>query len=107
MIVATTVTVWVKPEHTDDFIAAMTDNVVNSRKEPGNLRFDFLRSNEDPNRFTLVEVYRSEADAKAHKDTAHYKRWREAVEGWMARPREGHAHTPVIPSAPEAWRTHD
>ncbi len=104
-MIATTVIVWVKPEHAEEFLEAMLENVRNSLKEPGNLRFDLMRSNSDPNRFLVYEVYRSEEDAKAHKQTAHYKKWRETVEGWMAQPRQGHAHTPIYPDDPENWKT--
>lgn len=55
--------------------------------EPGNLRFDVLQSKEDPNRFLLYEAYESDEAAAAHKKTAHYLSWRDAVEPWMARPR--------------------
>lgn len=104
-MIATNVTVWVKPEHIDEFVEAMMDNVRNSLKEPGNLRFDFMRSNSEPNRFMVYEVYRSPEDVAAHKETAHYKRWRETVETWMAQPRQGHAHTPIYPDKPESWKT--
>ena len=44
---------------------------------------------EDPARFLLYEAYESERAAAAHKDTEHYKRWRERVADWMAEPRRG------------------
>ena len=33
--------------------------------EPGNVRFDVLRSKDDPTRFVLYEVYRTPEDAAA------------------------------------------
>ena len=41
-----------------------------------------------PGEFALVEIYRDEAASAAHKDTAHYQRWRDTVAPMMARPRE-------------------
>ena len=38
------VTVWVKPEFIQQFIEASLDNARNSRKEPGNIRWDFLQA---------------------------------------------------------------
>ena len=38
------VTIFVKPENVADFIAATLDNARNTRKEPGNLRFDVSRA---------------------------------------------------------------
>ncbi len=93
----TLVHVHVKPEHVDDFIAATRRNHEASVKEPGNLRFDVLQQADDPTRFVLYEAYRSEADARAHKDTAHYLEWREAVADWMAEPRQGIVHRGLCP----------
>jgi len=88
-MVVTIVYVHVKPEHVDDFIAAMGANHRESIKEPGNLRFDILQSADDPTRFVAYEAYRDEAAAKAHKETSHYLAWRDAVADWMAEPRQG------------------
>ena len=37
-------------------------------------------------RFVLVEVYRDDESAVAHKETAHYKKWRDAVADMSADP---------------------
>jgi autoinducer 2-degrading protein len=59
------------------------------RAGAGHCRFDVLQSPEEPTLFVLYEAYASEADALAHKQTAHYLRWRDAVAYWMAEPRQG------------------
>ena len=59
------------------------------------MRFDVLQSNDDPTYFTLYEVYESPEAAKAHKETEHYKKWRETVEPYMACKRVGIGHTPL------------
>ena len=94
----TLVHVQVVPDHIDDFIAATRANHEASVREPGNLRFDVLQSAEDPAHFVLYEAYRSAEDAAAHKETAHYLRWREAVAGWMAEPRRGEPYTGLMPA---------
>jgi autoinducer 2-degrading protein len=89
----TLVHVHVRPEHVQDFIEATRRNHEASVQEPGNVRFDVLQSAEDPTRFILYEAYVDEAAAAAHKATAHYVAWRDAVAPWMARPRQGvHYH---------------
>ncbi|MCC7342604.1 MAG: antibiotic biosynthesis monooxygenase [Bryobacterales bacterium] len=81
------VSIHVKPEAVDAFIAATLENVKQSALEPGVARFDFIQQQDDPARFQLLEVYRS-ADAPArHKETAHYQQWRDAVAAMMAEPR--------------------
>ena len=64
-----------------------------------------LQQADDPNRFVLYEVYRDEAGAKAHKDTAHYARWAAAVAPWMAEPRKGVKYLNLFPTEAGAWAT--
>jgi autoinducer 2-degrading protein len=93
----TLVHVHVKPEHLAEFIGATRTNHLASVREPGNLRFDVLQSTEDGTRFVLYEAYRDEAAAKAHKETAHYAAWRDAVADWMAEPRLGVRYDGLLP----------
>ncbi|MGD0382230.1 MAG: antibiotic biosynthesis monooxygenase [Thermoguttaceae bacterium] len=97
--------VHVKPENRESFIAASLENARNTIREPGNLRFDVLQQVDDPNRFLLYEVYRDEAGAKAHKATAHYARWADAVKDWMAEPRQSVKYAPLFPENAEQWST--
>ena len=89
--------VTVKPEHIDDFIEATRQNHEASVREVGNRRFDVLQSSDAPEQFLLYEAYTSAADAAAHKETAHYLAWRDAVVDWMAAPRRGVAYTGLLP----------
>jgi (4S)-4-hydroxy-5-phosphonooxypentane-2,3-dione isomerase len=77
----------VLPEQLDAFLAATQDNATASRDEPGVVRFDVLSDRADPAHVILVEIYRDEAAAAAHKETGHYQRWRDTVAAMMARPR--------------------
>jgi quinol monooxygenase YgiN len=77
----------VKPGFADAFVAATLENARASLREPGVARFDVVRSEEDPDRFVLVEAYRTDDAPAAHKATAHYAAWRDAVAPMMAEPR--------------------
>ncbi len=77
----------VKPEFIQSFINATIDNAKNSNQEPGIESFEFFQNSEDPNVFTLIEVYRSEDAPDKHRATEHYKRWREGVDKMMQEPR--------------------
>lgn len=103
-MIVTCVNVWVKSENVNDFISATVENHRNSIKEEGNLRFDVLQNAADPSRFTLYEAYISEEAAAFHKTTAHYNTWREKVGPWMAKPREGVAHTVIAPTEKSLWK---
>ena len=95
------VTVQVKSGMTDQFTEATLENAGHTRNEPGNLRFDVLRAEEDTNRFFLYEVYRHKEDFAAHQKTEHYLRWRETVVNMMAAPRRGVKHYSLFPGDSE------
>lgn len=101
MMYVTCVHVYVKKDRVADFIDATIANHEQSVLEPGNVRFDVLQSADDPTRFLLYEAYESEELAAAHKSTGHYKKWREAVADWMARPREGVVYNGLRPAGGE------
>jgi (4S)-4-hydroxy-5-phosphonooxypentane-2,3-dione isomerase len=88
-MVITHVHVHVMPDRIEEFKKATLENAENSLKEPGVARFDFLQQRDDPNRFVLIEIYRTAEDTGRHKETAHYLKWRDAVAGMMAEPRRG------------------
>ena len=90
------VTVHVKPEFLDRFIEATLDNARNTRREPGNVRFDVSRAEDDAGRFLLYEVYHTKEGFAAHQQTSHYLRWKAAVADWMAQPRQGVRHRPIF-----------
>jgi autoinducer 2-degrading protein len=92
----------VKPDAIEVFRAASIDNAQHSLREPGVARFDVVQSTEDPTRFVLVEVYRSADAPAAHKATAHYARWRDAVADLMAEPRTSARYVNVAPQD-EGW----
>ena len=94
--------VHVIPGSEDAFAAATADNSANSLKEPGVARFDVVQQLDDPCRFVLVEAYRSPEDAAKHKETAHYARWRAAVEPMMAEPRSFAKFRNICPDD-EGW----
>ncbi|SHG52874.1 autoinducer 2-degrading protein [Chryseolinea serpens] len=96
-MVATIIHVQVKPEFRQTFIEATRQNHERSIQEPGNLRFDILQDAQDPNKFVFYEAYATEQAAAAHKETAHYQKWRDTVADWMAKPREGVKHNLLYP----------
>lgn len=97
------VNVHVKDGFIERFKQASIENARNSVKEPGIARFDVIQNNEDPARFVLNEVYRTAEAAVAHKETAHYKKWRDEVEEMMAEPRYSQKFTNLFPLEDSAW----
>lgn len=94
----------VKPGCTEAFRSATLANAQNSVQEPGIARFDFIEQIHDPDRFVLVEVYRTPEDAAKHKETAHYMLWRDTVSPMMAEPRSNIKFTNIAPDE-KGWDT--
>ena len=91
--------VHVKPESVVDFRQATIENARASVQERGVARFEVVEHQDDATRFVLIEVYRSPEAAAAHKETAHYAKWRDTVANMMAKPRQSVKYIEVFPEA--------
>jgi autoinducer 2-degrading protein len=89
--------VHVLPDQVEAFKAATIDNARASVREPGIARFDVVQQDGDRTRFILVEVYRDAEAPARHKETEHYKKWRDAVAPMMASPRISAKFSNVFP----------
>ena len=87
----------VKSQFVEDFKKATVENASNSIKEAGVLRFDVIQQEDDHTRFVLVEVYKNAEASAAHKETAHYAKWRDTVAEMMAEPRQGIKYVSIFP----------
>ncbi|MBL8078082.1 MAG: antibiotic biosynthesis monooxygenase [Anaerolineales bacterium] len=87
----------VKSQFVEAFKEATLENASSSVQEPGIARFDVLQEEDDHTCFVLVEVYKSVEASAAHKETAHYLKWRDAVAEMMAEPRKGIKYTNLFP----------
>ena len=92
----------VKPELVADFRHATLENARSSVQEAGIARFDVVQQQNDATRFVLIEVYRTLEAAAAHKETAHYAKWRDTVAPMMAEPRQSVKYDDVFPD-PQDW----
>ena len=73
------ITQHIKAEHVDRYLEATLANARETRREPGNIRFDVLRDVNDPCTFQLYEVYVDSEAQKAHLASAHFEAWKTAV----------------------------
>ena len=87
---------FIKKENVEEFMKASFELANNTRKEPGNVRYDILRANEDGTRFFFYEMYKSQEAFVEHQKSEHFCRWEATVTGWMERPFEGAPFTPVF-----------
>jgi len=87
----------VKAEFVEAFKQATVENASNSVEEEGIARFDVIQQADDPTKFILVEVYKTDNAPAAHKETAHYVRWRDTVTEMMAESRRGIKYSNIFP----------
>ena len=72
------VKVTVQEGRLDDFFKAIEVDARGSRDpvaDPGCLRFDVLRSQQDPMSFLLYEIYEDAKAMEQHRSSAHFKAW--------------------------------
>ena len=65
----------IDPDRMHEFLSLIQTNAVETRKEPGCLRFDVLRSQDNPAQFFFYELYKNEAAIDHHKQQPHYNLW--------------------------------
>ena len=94
-----TVHVHVKPEWIESFKQATVENARQSAQEPGVARFEVMQQLDDPSRFVLIESYPHRPPRPAaHKETAHYQKWRDTVAPMMSEPRTSVKFAAVFPA---------
>jgi quinol monooxygenase YgiN len=94
--------VHIKSQFIEAFAEATQENARQSVLEPGIARFDVIQQSDDPARFLLLEVYRTEGDPGRHKETSLYKKWRDTVEQMMAEPRTSKKYKNIFPDE-QGW----
>ena len=65
----------IEPDRMAEFLKMIENNAVQTRKEPDCIRFDVLRSQDQPNRFFFYELYKNVGAIDHHKKQAHYQSW--------------------------------
>eukprot|EP00980_Cylindrotheca_fusiformis_P013321 scaffold3389_cov119-Cylindrotheca_fusiformis.AAC.13 len=65
----------IKPDRMEEFMPMIKNNAEQSRKEPGCMRFDVLRAQDNPNKFWFYEIYENASSVEFHKAQSHYQAW--------------------------------
>jgi autoinducer 2-degrading protein len=98
------VKVRVKQEQRERFLKAIeTDAIGSERDEPGCIRFNVLRDQQDANVYYFFEVYRDEAALEAHRAAPHYAVWRAAADT-LDGATEAVRCAPVFPADAGYWQ---
>ncbi len=87
----------VKDDRIQEFIDATKENVKKSILETGIVKFDLIQQIDDQTKFILYEIYHTEQDSVKHKNTEHYRVWRDKVQNMMAEPRQSIKYLNIFP----------
>ena len=73
----------IKPDQRENFLNSIEENAkLSVRDEPGCLRFDVFRDDEDEDRYLLYEVFTDERAWQAHVETPHAQRTMKGSNEW-------------------------
>ncbi|MGJ0383735.1 putative quinol monooxygenase [Paenarthrobacter nicotinovorans] len=61
------------PGSENDVLAHLRRLAEASRQKDGNLRYEYFRGVEDPQKFVILESYRTAADFQAHRESQHFQ----------------------------------
>ena len=75
----------VKEEYISQFKEATVENARNSSDEPGVVRFEVMQQQDEPSVFVLEEIYISSDEQQRHRETDHYKKWKESTASMIAK----------------------
>jgi quinol monooxygenase YgiN len=64
----------IRPDKADEWLGLVDEFTQATRGEEGNLFFEWSRSVDDPNEFTLVEAFESPEAGGVHVNTDHFKK---------------------------------
>ena len=73
--VASAVDLEIAPAELEKFLAALSENASATIKEPGNRRYDVMRSATNPHQIFIYEVYADQAAVEAHRAADHFKKY--------------------------------
>jgi quinol monooxygenase YgiN len=63
----------VRPKYSAAWLDRVSNFTLATRREPGNLWFEWSRSVDEPNRFVLLEAFRDGAADAAHVNSDHFQ----------------------------------
>ena len=76
----------VKPNKIENFIEISKENAEKSKKEAGVIAFEVLQEQGNSSKFVFNEVYEASENHLKHRETEHFKKWKNAVEELLQEP---------------------
>ncbi|GGR08537.1 putative quinol monooxygenase [Streptomyces netropsis] len=63
----------VRPERSDEWLTLVDDFTQATRREPGNVFYEWSKSVDDPHQFVLVEAFKDAQAGEEHVNSEHFK----------------------------------
>jgi quinol monooxygenase YgiN len=83
----------VTPNYSADGTKLLQQFAMDSRKDPGVVRFEILKQDSRGNHFTVVEVWQTQQAFDAHSAAAHTKAFREKLGPMLGSPYDERIHS--------------
>ncbi|WP_080905718.1 putative quinol monooxygenase [Parabacteroides sp. Marseille-P3160] len=71
----------IKPEHKEELLKIFQEVVKETRKEEGNVSYGLYENVSDPNKYTFIEVWKSQAAIDSHNASKHFQAFVKAIDG--------------------------
>lgn len=76
----------IKDEYVKKFRIASLENVEKSLEEPEVANFEIIQQKDDSTKFLFMERYYTEEGQLKHRETEHFKKWKEETKDMFAEP---------------------
>ncbi len=73
--------VTIKPEHKEELLKVFQAVVEETRKEAGNVSYGLYENVSDPNKYTFIEVWKSQQAIDSHNTSVHFQAFVKAIDG--------------------------
>lgn len=74
-------TIVVKDSYKDELEKVFRNLVDGTRKEEGNVSYDLHQDVQNPLKYIILEVWKSQSDISKHNEMVHFKAFLSAIEG--------------------------
>ncbi|RCX16221.1 quinol monooxygenase YgiN [Fontibacillus phaseoli] len=78
----------IKPQQEEAFLEEVRSLVASSRAEEGNISYDLLKSTQQENRYTMVELWKNTEAVGMHNASEHFTAFTQKAKEFLAAPME-------------------
>ena len=85
-----------KPEYKEEAFKLLEELIAATRKEPGNIAYQYCQDLKDPDYFAMMEIWKDDEAMKAHLSSEHFTRILPQLAKCMAEPSRMEVYKEVL-----------